>query len=149
MGTDSDFAAVIERTDLWLKSAVDGEYQRLHDILADDFIYSGHPRFGAERLTKDELIQLASMLKDNGSRKYDQKLFRLGGTIISYTVTRSEEKIMGDLGDVAASSDAMNNAMNGKILAYCSSWRNEDGRWRCFGIHLLDAVDPAAAPEFA
>ncbi len=139
---DPDAKAVVERTDLWMQCAVDGKYQRLGAILADDFVYSGHPKYGVERMDKGEMIKLASMLKDNGTEKYEQRLFRVGNVISSYTVTRSEEVITGDMGS-AASSDEMNASMNGKILVYGSGWRKEDKGWRCFDMHLIEAIDPS------
>ncbi len=136
---DSDTQAIIQQTDLWLQGAVDGGYQRLNDILADDFLYSSHAKYGVSTMTKPEMIKLASMLKDAGTEKLEQTITKVGDIAISLTVTKSLEKITGEVGDFA-SSDAMNASMNGKVLVYASGWRKDGATWKCFDMHLVDAL---------
>lgn len=137
---DADSQAIIDRTDLWLLCAVDGRYERLYDILTDDFLYSSHPKFGVATMTKAEIIKVASLLKDAGTEKLSHNIEKVGDIAISTTVTRSLEKITADVGEFA-SSEAMNASMNGKVLVYVSGWRKSEGAWRCFDIHLVDAMD--------
>lgn len=141
---DADLQSVIDRTDDWLRCAVDGRHERMEDILAADFRYTGHRRHGAAELTRQQLLDIAAGLKDAGSAKLDQRVFRVGPTIISTTVTRSEERIVGGHVDEELSS-AMNDGLNGKLLIYTSGWRQEDGAWRCFDMHLTDAIEPGAS----
>jgi hypothetical protein len=133
-----DEQAVVDRTDQWLHCAVSGNVDPMRDILAEDFRYTSNPRFGVEAMTKLQLIEVASLLRDDGTAKLEHRLLRVGNLIVSTTVTRSREVINGD--PAAASATTMNATMNGKLLVYVSGWRAEAGTWRCFDMHLLDAL---------
>jgi ketosteroid isomerase-like protein len=139
---DPDILAVVARTDLWLQCAVDGQFQRLNDILSDTFTYASHPKFGAAAMDKAQMIEVASLLKDDGTQKLIQHVHKVGTVAVSITLTRSMERITAPLG-AFASAHEMNASMNGKFLVYVSGWRKEESTWRCFDMHLVDALDEA------
>ena len=140
-GTE-DGAAVIAQTDRWLRCSIDRTAGRLEDILADDFRYTSDPKAGVAEMDKAAMVAVNAQLDDSGSDKLDHKVYRVGDTILSLTLTRSNEQMVGDLGGVA-SADAMNNGLMGNLLIYVSGWRQEAGTWRCFNMHLVDAVKPS------
>lgn len=133
--TQQDTQAVIERTDQWLACVSDGQANRLEDILTDDFRYSAAPRFGATELDKAQLIETTASLRGT-SHKLHQNVQPLGPLLISLTITRPDVKPEGV-------ETVPTRPIHNKKLAFLTSWRKEEGRWRCFDNHLLDEL-PAA-----
>ncbi len=132
--TDPDCQAVADLTDEWIECVAAKNTARVEELLTEDFIYSRHPKFGRDTLTKREIIDFMPNIEKSDTKVVEQYMRKFGDVILVHNVVEANQK-------VAHAEEAKGNAsfLNKKLLD-SSAWRKEDSVWRCFDYRLIDAL---------
>ncbi len=135
---DTDCQTVSNLTQEWLQCVADRNVERTRDIIAADFVYSRHPSLGEGRFDKEEMLAFMTSIEESEGEIVEQFMHRFGDTILVHNVTVANQKISAT--DEAVDPERNRSFLNRRLLD-SSSWRREDGVWRCYDYRLVGAVD--------
>lgn len=133
--TDPDCQTIVDLTNEWMQCVATKNTARVEELLTEDFIYSRHPKFGRETLTKREIIAFMPSIEASETKIVEQYMRKIGDVIVVHNLTRANQKV------AASAEEAGNASFLNKRLIDSSAWRRDDGVWRCFDYRLIDALD--------
>lgn len=125
----------------WIHALEVREFDRLNEILSDDFALTCDPQIAGGRMTKTEFIEFDRHMLECSVEILSLTARRHMDTAITQLFAKVQERFEGEPAP-GVDTEIINRMVGGRTLAYASAWRpSAKGGWKCFHHHLFGPID--------